>query len=147
MHKVHMIWELIDLVEQNSYQCTSPHTIQCQNQLRSTIWEQKIFDWSHEHFDHPGASRHYMAWCNAMQLIKQLFSNQSPNFNAEEALKQNSLLSNSLEWKVSFCRPTHRGKTAEFKVTAWLNKISALIDAHTYQSWWSMSQLTTAVEQ
>ena len=68
---------------------------------------------------------------DAMQLIKQLFSNQSPNFNAEEALKQNSSLSNSLEWKASFCKPTRRGETAEFKVAAWLNKISTSIDAHT----------------
>lgn len=76
---------------------------------------------------------HGAVWLDvdAMQLMKLLFPDQSTALNAKEALKRNPLLSRSLKWEASLCEPTSSGETAEYKVAAWLNKISFLSASRT----------------
>ena len=69
---------------------------------------------------------------NVIQLIELLFPDQSLDYNIDEALNHNIPLSQSLMWQLSLCEPSIGNcKTAEFRVTVWLNKISGLFGAST----------------
>ena len=69
---------------------------------------------------------------DVIQLIELLFSDKSLDSNIDKALNHNIPLSKSLMWQSSLCKPgSSNGKTAEFRVVVWLNKISGLFGAHT----------------